>query len=87
MANICDLNKQPDIEYPTFWEYKIIIDSTQNAENIAAEVAKDREYKLEFSKFSSDKKYKSYNLAVKVSCQNERLEIFNALKSRAKYVL
>ena len=84
MANICDLNnKKAKIDYPTHWEYKVIFDAGVNAE----EKVKDREFKLVFSKFSKDKKYASYDLAVLVLSEEERLEIFSALKHEAKYVL
>lgn len=87
MANICDLNKKPAIEYPNFWEYKLILDADTSAKDIAQEIVGNRKYKLEFSKFSSDKKYASHNLSVLVNSENERLELFEALKKRAKYVL
>ena len=80
MASICDLNnKKAKIDYPTHWEYKIIFDADVKV--------KDREFKLVFSKFSKDKKYASYDLAVLVLSEEERLEIFSALKHEAKYVL
>ena len=83
MASICDLNnKKAKIDYPTHWEYKVIFD-----EEKVKEIVKDREFKLVFSKFSKDKKYASYDLAVLVLSEEERLEIFSALKHEAKYVL
>lgn len=87
MASICDLNKKPVINYPTVWEYKVIFNSNEVAQEIVDKALNNREYKLKFSKFSSDKKYASYNLTVKVSCEKERLELFNLLKKQAKYVL
>ena len=88
MASICDLNnKKAKIDYPTHWEYKIIFDADVNVEEKVKEIVKDREFKLVFSKFSKDKKYASYDLAVLVLSEEERLEIFSALKHAAKYVL
>ena len=69
------------------WEYKIIFDADVNVEEKVKEIVKDREFKLVFSKFSKDKKYASYDLAVLVLSEEERLEIFSALKHEAKYVL
>ena len=88
MASICDLNnKKPKIDYPTHWEYKVIFDASDEAEAKVKDIVKDREFKLVFSKFSKDKKYTSYDLAVLVLSEEERLEIFSALKHEAKYVL
>ena len=88
MANICDLNnKKPKIDYPTHWEYKVIFDASDEAEAKVKDIVKDREFKLVFSKFSKDKKYASYDLTVLVLSEEERLEIFSALKHEAKYVL
>ena len=88
MASICDLNnKKPKIDYPTHWEYKVIFDASNEAEAKVKDIVKDREFKLVFSKFSKDKKYASYDLAVLVLSEEERLEIFSALKHEAKYVL
>ena len=88
MANICDLNnKKPKIDYPTHWEYKVIFDASDEAEAEVKDIVKDREFKLVFSKFSKDKKYASYDLTVLVLSEEERLEIFSALKHEAKYVL
>ena len=88
MASICDLNNQKvKIDYPTHWEYKVIFDASDEAEAKVKDIVKDREFKLVFSKFSKDKKYASYDLAVLVLSEEERLEIFSALKHEAKYVL
>lgn len=88
MASICDLNnKKPKIDYPTHWEYKVIFDASDEAEAKVKDIVKDREFKLVFSKFSKDKKYASYDLAVLVLSEEERLEMFSALKHEAKYVL
>ena len=88
MASICDLNnKKPKIDYPTHWEYKVIFDASDEAEAKVKDIVKDREFKLVFSKFSKDKKYASYDLTVLVLSEEERLEIFSALRHEAKYVL
>ena len=88
MASICDQNnKKAKIDYPTHWEYKVIFDASDDAEAKVKDIVKDREFKLVFSKFSKDKKYASYDLAVLVLSEEERLEIFSALKYEAKYVL
>lgn len=86
--NICDLNdKKPDISYPTFWEYKVIFQNEDNAEDMIKDVVVNKEHKLSFSKFSKDKKYKSYSLNVLVADEHQRIQIFSSLKRVAKYVL
>ncbi|MGP1360169.1 HP0495 family protein [Campylobacter sp.] len=88
MASICDLNNQKvKIDYPTHWEYKVIFDASDEAEAKVKDIVKNREFKLVFSKYSKDKKYASYDLAVLVLSEEERLEIFSALRHEAKYVL
>ena len=88
MASICDLNnKKAKIDYPTHWGYKVIFYASDDVEAKVKDIVKDREFKLVFSKFSNDKKYASYDLTVLVLSEEERLEIFSALKHEAKYVL
>lgn len=87
MATTCDLNKEPEISYPNFWEYKIIVPRSENAEAIARGIVGERQHKITPSKSSKEGKYKSYNLSVLVNSNQERLEIFSALRRVCKYVL
>ena len=87
MATTCDLNKEPEIIYPNFWEYKIIVLDSDNAEAIVQSVVGERQHKITPSKSSKESKYKSYNLSVLVNSNQERLEIFSALRRVCKYVL
>ena len=87
MATTCDLNKEPEIIYPNFWEYKIIVLDSDNAEAIVQSVVGERQHKITPSKSSKESKYKSYNLSVLVNSNEERLEIFSALRRVCKYVL
>lgn len=88
MVNICETKQKPNITYPIFWEYKIIINGDQDAKKLVQGVIPGgRDFKLSFSNFSKDKKYASHNLTILVFSEAERLEIFSALKGVAKYVL
>ncbi|WP_298945710.1 DUF493 family protein [uncultured Campylobacter sp.] len=87
MATTCDLNKEPEIIYPNFWEYKIIVLDSDNAEAIVQGVVGERQHRVTPSKSSKESKYKSYNLSVLVNSNQERLEIFSALRRVCKYVL
>ncbi|MDY6119920.1 MAG: DUF493 domain-containing protein [Campylobacter sputorum] len=85
MANMCE--NRPKINYPCFWKYKLIISKDEKIENIVALVTKQKEYKLEFSNLSSNGKYQSHNLSVFILNDKERLDIFNKLKNKCKFVL
>lgn len=85
VANIC--GNKPTIKYPCFWKYKLIISKDEKIDNIINFLAKDKKYKLEFSNLSSGGKYQSHNLSIFVLNDEERLDIFNKLKNRCKFVL
>ena len=87
MATTCDLNKEPEIIYPNFCEYIITVLENENAEATAQSVVGERQHKITPSKSSKEGKYKSYNLSVLVNSNQERLEIFSALRRVCKYVL
>lgn len=88
MASICEMSsKKAEINYPSFWEYRVIFDKNDDVNKIAAEVLKDYEYKISFSKFSSGGKYASYSMNVLVNSDAQRVEIFTNLKKYAKFIL
>ena len=54
MASICDVNgKKPKIEYPNFWQYKVILETTKYERAHIEELLKGEEYKISFSNFSN----------------------------------
>ncbi|OFI50614.1 hypothetical protein CFF27374_00775 [Campylobacter fetus subsp. fetus] len=73
--------------YPIFWEYKIILDKDSDEKNLVKECVGNRNYTLDFSKNSAEGKFKSFNLAVLVNSDEERLELFSLLKRYSKFVL
>lgn len=90
MATTCDINgKKPEISYPCFWEYKLIITSNENLKDIVKEILKDKDYKISKSKKSKNNAYESYNLSVFILSENERLKLFEAFKTQKqiKFVL
>ena len=88
MATICELNnKKPEISYPNFWTYRVIVDTKENAKAKVEEKISNYEYKITLSKHSSGGKYMSFEVSVKVASQNERDEIFEKLKEISKFVL
>lgn len=80
-------NKKVKIDYPLFWEYKVIFEVGKNENEILNEILKNFEHKIELSKNSSNGKYVSYNVFVFVKDEKERLEVFENLKTNAKFVL
>ena len=88
MATICDVNaKRPKIEYPNFWEYKVILQTHDHEKSDIEELLKGEEYKISFSKFSGSGKFSSFNVAVLVGSDEKRVEIFEKLKSKFVFVL
>lgn len=65
-GNLCDLKKEPQINYPTFWDYKVIFEVHIKASEIFEEILGQREYKFEHSNSSASGKYQSYLLNVYV---------------------
>ncbi|RKO64581.1 hypothetical protein CKA54_04055 [Campylobacter sp. P255] len=87
MVNICDLKKEPIIDYPTFWDYKVVFEANTNALEIFNQILNQRDFKYQISNTSKQGIYKSYLLSVYVDSKEDRLNIFNQLKSKAKFVL
>ncbi|EAI8866211.1 DUF493 domain-containing protein [Campylobacter jejuni] len=87
MVNLCDLKKEPQINYPTFWDFKVIFEVHIKASEIFQEILGQREYKFEHSNSSASGKYQSYLLNVYVDSKKDRLDIFDKLKAKAKFVL
>ncbi|EAL5963812.1 DUF493 family protein [Campylobacter jejuni] len=87
MVNLYDLKKEPKVNYPTFWDYKVIFEVHVKASEIFQEILGQREYKFEHSNSSTNGKYQSYLLNVYVDSKKDRLDIFDKLKIKAKFVL
>ncbi|TQR32420.1 DUF493 domain-containing protein [Campylobacter sp. MIT 99-7217] len=87
MVNLCDLKQEPIINYPTFWDYKVIFDVGIKAGESFEEILGQREFKYKHSNSSTSGKYQSYLLSVYVDSKKDRLEIFEKLKAKAKFVL
>lgn len=87
MVNLCEFKKKPVINYPTFWDYKVIFEVHIKADEIFKELLKQREFKYKHSNSSTNGKYQSYLLSVYVDSKKDRLDIFEKLKNKAKFVL
>ncbi len=82
-------SKELKLQYPYNWQYKIILEKEHDAENIAKEVLQDRIHTIKKSQDSSKGKYASHSLEVLVHSDDDRKELFGALKKHQniKFVL
>lgn len=87
MVNLNACEQKPQIDYPSFWEYKIILLKEQNADELCKEILGQRDFKCTFSHTSKTDKYHSFLLRVCVQSEEDRLDIFNKLKSKTQFVL
>ena len=87
VVNICELKQEPLINYPTFWDFKVIFEAHTHAETIFKSVLGQREFKFKASHKSKNGTYQSYLLSVFVDSKKDRLELFEKLKLKAKFVL
>ncbi|AXP08903.1 DUF493 domain-containing protein [Campylobacter hepaticus] len=87
MVNLCDLKKEPKINYPIFWDYKVIFEAHIQVDQVFKAILGQREYKFKHANSSVNGKYQSYLLSVYVDSKKDRLDIFEKLKSNSKFVL
>jgi len=74
---MADEKKKPQIEYPCYWDYKVIgRDSALIPQNI--EIILDNfDYSQRFSNQSKSGKYSSFSISVWVENERERDHLFN----------
>lgn len=87
MLNLSEIDAKPEIKYPIFWEYKVILDAKDDAPSLFCELLGEKNFEMSRSNHSTQGRYQSYKLRVLVLNENERLSIFELLKSRAKFVI
>jgi putative lipoic acid-binding regulatory protein len=79
MKNVLE-GKKLELQYPCLWEYKLISFS-HNDVLVAVNECVKKEYKLKPSKTSAKGKYESFTLELLVHNEDERVELFQILKS------
>jgi putative lipoic acid-binding regulatory protein len=81
--------KQPIIDYPCVWPYKIIGQDEQLLKIAVANSIGDKKHQMSFTNISAGGKYRTLNLEVTVQSEEERLSIFQKLKNdrSVKFVL
>lgn len=81
------LEGKPEISYPCEWDYKVILEKDQYASKLFDELLAPLSYTFKSSNSSKSGKYESYLVSLSVNSEEQRLEIFNKFKAKAKYVL
>ncbi|MDE2799199.1 MAG: DUF493 domain-containing protein [Gemmatimonadota bacterium] len=74
------LERQPEIEYPCLWNFKIIGREEKHMRRAIAKIVGDSDYTLTFSNQSRYGKYRSLNLDMVVLDESHRLNIYEALR-------
>lgn len=75
-------NKKLDLSFPCDWEYRVIGEFKERIEVAVFEIV-DREYDLKPSKTSKKGKYQSFSIKVNIQSDEERVTIFEKLKSHS----
>ena len=70
---------KPQINYPCMWQYKIIGESATVITQLVADLIHEKDYTLARSNVSSDGRYVSMSLELKVHTEERRLELYRLL--------
>ena len=73
-----------ELNYPCDWEYKVIGLSIEDIQIVAKELLIDRDYEIKHSKISKKGKFKSYSLQTLVHNEDDRQNLYLALKKHQK---
>ena len=76
-----EINQKPEITYPCRWPYRVIGSDTSQINKAVSNVMGDKKYTITLSNTSSGGKYVSFNVKTRVKSEDERIGIFNDLKS------
>ena len=87
MINLNEINAKPIINYPVFWEYKVIFDAATKAQSVFEALLQNKDFSFAPTNTSKNGTYQGYKLKVLVFSESERLELFAALKTHAKFVI
>jgi len=80
VATTPQCNTKLKLDYPTKWNYKLVIHSQVDIQKIIDSVLGDRVHKLEASKSSKNGKYKSYNISLLVHNEDDRQMLYESFK-------
>ncbi len=71
--------EKPEISYPCLWKYRLIGQQALDVRAAVATIVGERPYELRDSNRSSGGKYQSFELALTVCDEAERLSLFSRL--------
>lgn len=69
------------LEYPCSWSYKIIGDNPDYMKSAVAEIIRDRQCSISFSRVSATDKYTCLNVEMTVANDQDRTSLYEALKA------
>jgi len=81
--------KELKLDYPCKWEYKTVLESHQDADEIIKTVFCSRKYDIKKSNNSKKGKYQSHTVSTLVHSEDDRKALFDELKNHKsiKFVL
>lgn len=78
---VIDLSKEKlELTYPCAWDYRVIGADEAKIKSAILEIILEKPHKLNISNQSKTGKYKSFNLELIVSNEDERLIIYDSLR-------
>lgn len=86
-GDVVNLPRRPEIEYPTTWGYHVIGADEARLRDAVARVLGDRDYTFSLSNQSSRGKYLSFHVELVVRDEEERIELFAALRDHPDIVI
>ena len=82
---VIDLSKEKlELSYPCSWNYKLIGFSEAGVKAAICEIILEKPHKLKPSKSSKGGKYQSFDLEILVSCEDERILIYESLRAHGE---
>ncbi|MDR0747865.1 MAG: DUF493 domain-containing protein [Helicobacteraceae bacterium] len=81
--NLRDVNAKPKIDYPCEWSYKLIGRVEEALCEAALKALDGKEHTIARSRLSSKGSFVSVQLTVIVQSEEERLNLFDALRSHS----
>lgn len=83
MIDLNKFNKKVEIAYPCDWTYKVIGEDTGKLRQAINNSIEDERFEVNFSKTSSNGKYFSLNVRIKVESEKQRNKIYQKLKNHS----
>lgn len=79
--------EKAEIKYPLFWDYRVILKAENSAKDKISNELKGENFKIEFSKFSKNGKFMSFNVGVFVNDETHKNSVFTKLQAISEIIL